>query len=209
MKVGIINYGMGNIKSVYNAIDTLGHQAILLDQPEMIDDVERIILPGVGTFSEGMTKLKERKWIEPLSEQVHVKKKPLLGICLGMQLLASSGTECGNCLGLGFIEGVVKKINFKDKELRLPHIGWNTVSFSSKSKLYENLGADQDYYFIHSYVFTPDKLDCISGICNYGIDFVASVEKENIFGTQYHPEKSHKAGLAVLKNFIEYKGDFY
>ena len=207
LKIGIIDYGMGNINSVYNAIQVLGHQPIFLKSPDMITSVDRVILPGVGAFGEGMKRLEKDNWANALETECKIGTKPLLGICLGMQLLASEGYEFGHCKGLNFISGKVKKLEIH-KNYRLPHIGWNTVKFNSESNLYKDLEIERDFYFVHSYVFIPDNSKKISGICNYGIDFVASIEHKNIFGTQFHPEKSHKAGLTVLNNFIRYEVNF-
>lgn len=207
LKIGIIDYGMGNINSVFNAIQVLGYEAVFLKNPDMITEVDKVILPGVGAFGEGMKKLEESNWVNTLKNECKIGMKPLLGICLGMQLLASEGNEFGHYKGLNFISGKVEKLSLNEKKYRLPHIGWNTVKFASKSNLYNNLGEERDFYFVHSYVFIPNNEKDISGVCNHGTDFVASIENKNIFGTQFHPEKSHKTGLAVLNNFIQYEVD--
>lgn len=200
MQVGIINYGMGNVKSVLNAVKILGFNGMLINEPSEIDRCGKIILPGVGAFQEGMRKLNGAGWTVEIQRAVREKGMPLLGICLGMQLLAETGTEHGISTGLGLIAGRVEKL--ETEEFPLPHIGWNTVRFSLNNRLYLGLGKEQDYYFVHSYVLVPADQSIVSGVCNYQKDFVASVEQDNIFGTQYHPEKSQKAGLAVLKNFL-------
>ena len=207
LKIGIIDYGMGNINSVFNAIQVLGHEAVFLKNPDMITEVDKLILPGVGAFGEGMKRLEEANWVNTLENECKIGTKPLLGICLGMQLLASEGYEFGHYKGLNFISGKVEKLSLNEKQYRLPHIGWNTVKFVSESNLYNNLGEERDFYFVHSYVFIPNDEKDVSGVCNHGTDFVASIENKNIFGTQFHPEKSHKAGLAVLNNFIQYEVD--
>lgn len=198
---------MGNINSVFNAIEFLGYNALVLDNANMLKDVDKIILPGVGAFSEGMKRLHAGNWCDILKKECIENKKPILGICLGMQLLASESYEFGHCYGLNFIRGTVKKIEFSNQTYRLPHIGWNEVCFKENSQLYLSMETQQDFYFVHSFVFQPENKNYISGVCNYGVDFSASVEKENIFGTQYHPEKSHKMGLNVLNNFVRYGGE--
>lgn len=200
MQVGIINYGMGNVKSVLNAVNILGFDGMLINAPSEISECGKIILPGVGAFQEGMRKLNSAGWTVEIQRAVRENRMPLLGICLGMQLLAETGTEHGICTGLGLVAARVEKLEVA--ELPLPHIGWNTVQFSSNNRLYLGLGKEQDFYFVHSYVLVPADQSIVSGTCNYQKDFVASVEQDNIFGTQYHPEKSQKAGLTVLKNFL-------
>jgi len=209
MKIGIINYGMGNIGSVCNAVEYLGYDVVDLKSAKDLKKSDKIILPGVGAFKEGMARLNENDWVEALRSECVKNGKPLLGICLGMQLLAEESYEFGESKGLGFIAGNVDKIKFNDNQwYRLPHIGWNTVNVEKKeSKLYLNMNQEVDMYFVHSYVFEPIDRSVISGTCDYGIKFVASIEKDNIFATQFHPEKSHKSGLNLLNNFIEHGGE--
>lgn len=206
LKIGIVNYGMGNIGSVFNAIEFLGQTPVILDTPAELKAVDKFILPGVGAFSEAMKLLKQKNWCEQIRIECLEYQKPVLGICLGMQLLATESYEFGHCEGLDLIGGSVRKLSFAAEAYRLPHIGWNTVSFKKNDTLYAQMEAAQDFYFVHSYAFQPQDECHVSGICNYGVDFTASVEKENIFGTQYHPEKSHKMGLKVLDNFMKYGG---
>jgi glutamine amidotransferase len=198
----IIDYGMGNLRSVANAFAVLGCEALISNQPEDLRRVDRIVLPGVGAFGDGMDNLQAAGWLKPLEEEVRHKGKPFLGLCLGMHLLASTGTEHGTHTGLNWIPGNVKRIETDAPSIRVPHIGWNDVYFTQKSGLYADLGDSQTFYFVHSYILSPQDDTVVSGICNYGVDFAASVEMDNIFATQFHPEKSHKAGLSVLKNFL-------
>jgi len=202
-KVTIIDYGMGNLQSVINAFMAVGAKVTVTDCPQDLYNADRIVLPGVGAFGDGMKNLRDRGWIEVLKNEVLVKKKQFLGICLGMQLLATTGTEHGRHTGFGWIPGTVEK--FPDCRLPVPHIGWNDVYFTNKNSLFAGLGDAQVFYFVHSYVLRPEDPSVISGKCTYGIDFAASIESDNIFATQFHPEKSHKAGLAVLKNFLNIK----
>jgi glutamine amidotransferase len=202
MDVAIIDYGMGNLRSVANACAALGARFQIASQPGQLRDAERIVLPGVGAFGDGMSNLRRLSWLEVLEEEVRQKQKPFLGICLGMQLLAASGTEFGVHQGLGWIPGKVIRIACEDLAVRVPHIGWNDVRFTRKNGLYAEMGEVQVFYFVHSYVLVPEDPSVVSGYCEHGIEFAASVECDNISGTQYHPEKSHKAGLAVLRNFL-------
>ena len=200
-KVYIIDYGMGNLKSIANAFTALGADVKVTVSPDELKLAERIVLPGVGAFGDGMHNLREHGWIEALNEEVMVKKKPFLGVCLGMQLLASLSTEHGKHEGFGWIPGEVDRINANN--VRVPHIGWNDVRFVKNGGIYSGMDDAQVFYFVHSYVFKPDDPSVVSGLCSYGGEFTASIEKDNIYATQFHPEKSHKKGLMVLKNFLE------
>jgi len=206
MKLSIINYGMGNLRSVENAFQALGCPAKIAHHPDDLRVAERIVLPGVGAFGDGMQNLRSGGWLEVLEEEVRSKGKPFLGLCLGMQLLATRGTEHGIYDGLNWVPGTVKKIDCDDPNIRIPHIGWNEVRCTRFDGLYAGLGDSQVYYFVHSYVLWPDDSTAVSGLCSHGIDFAASVEVGNIWATQYHPEKSQKAGLKVLQNFLDMRG---
>ena len=202
MELAIINYGMGNLQSVANAFSVLGCQAQVTSRPEDLRMAERIVLPGVGAFGDGMDALQAAGWIDVLEEEVRHKGKPFLGLCLGMQLLATTGTEHGRHAGLNWIPATVERIESDDPAIRVPHIGWNDVWFSKKDGLYSGLGDSEVFYFVHSYVLCSEDTTVISGFCSHGIEFAASVEMDNILATQYHPEKSQKAGLKVLQNFL-------
>lgn len=206
MKVTIVDYGMGNLRSVANAFEVLGCPAQISNDPKDLRTAERIVLPGVGAFGDGMHNLRTVGWIDALEEQVRQKGKPFLGLCLGMQLLATTGTEYGIHAGLNWIPGRVERIQSDDPTLRVPHIGWNDVRFIKKEGLYANLRDSQVFYFVHSYVLRPEDSTVVSGVCFYGIEFAASLEMGNIWATQYHPEKSQKAGLEVLRNFLNVRG---
>lgn len=196
----IIDYGMGNLGSVANAVEAAGGRPVLVRTPGELRGADRIILPGVGAFGDGARNLRERGWIEAMSEEALVKGRPFLGVCLGMQLLASRGTEHGRHEGLGWIPGECRR--FELTGLRVPHVGWNSVRFRAGSKLFAGLGEAADFYFVHSFVFHPEDPGLVSGTCDYGGDFCAALERDNIHAAQFHPEKSHRAGLAVLKNFL-------
>jgi len=203
-KIVIIDYGISNLTSVANAFSYLGEKTIISNKAQDIKDAEKIILPGVGAFGDGMKNLKELGLIEVLNEEVIKNGKPLLGLCLGMQLLADEGEEGGLIKGLGYIQGKVKKLEPKDKNLRVPHIGWNDVFLKKDCPLLSGLKEYEDFYFVHSYHLVPEE-DVTVGTCEYGEKFVAVVQKNNIFATQFHPEKSQRPGLKILKNFIKYK----
>jgi imidazole glycerol-phosphate synthase subunit HisH len=196
----IIDYGMGNLRSVYNACSIFSEHVIVSKNKNDLINAERLILPGVGAFPDGVLNLENNGLIDVLNSEVIDKGKPILGICLGMQLFAESGTENSNQSGLGWISGSVIKLESNAK-IRLPHIGWNDVSVMKDSRLYEGLESGNDFYFVHSYALVPEDEKVISGVSDYGFNFVASVETSNIFGTQYHPEKSQGPGLKVLENF--------
>lgn len=196
--VAIIDYGMGNVASVQKALNFLKIESIITNNHQLISNAEYIILPGVGSFKKGMMNLKEKELDTLLTEEVIRKKKKFLGICLGMQLLIENGTEPVNTKGLGWIKGTVKK--FDVPGLRIPHMGWNNITVLNE-KFYKDL-SDFDFYFIHSYHMVPEDRSVISATVNYGGDVVASIQKDNIFATQFHPEKSQIAGLMVLKSFF-------
>jgi glutamine amidotransferase len=194
---------MGNLRSVANAFEAIGNPAEITAEPEDLRSADGIVLPGVGAFGDGMQNLEERGFLEVLETEVRQKRKPLLGLCLGMQLLASGSSEHGAHPGLGWIPGMVTRLEPADAALRVPHIGWNDVRFTSPNGLFSRLGDAATFYFVHSYVFRPTDPSVVSGTCDYGGDFPASVECENLYGTQFHPEKSQRAGLAVLERFVE------
>jgi imidazole glycerol-phosphate synthase subunit HisH len=201
----VIDYGMGNLRSVMNAFASLDQPAFIARAPEDLRRADMIVLPGVGAFGDGMQNLRAGGWVGALEEEVREKGKPFLGLCVGMQLLATTGTEHGTHEGLGWVPGVCRRIQADtDAALRVPHIGWNDVRFLKKQGLYSGIKEDaQSFYFVHSYVLEPEDPSVISGLCSYGGEFAASLEVDNIYATQYHPEKSHRAGLSVLKTFIE------
>ena len=204
IKIAIIDYEMGNLRSVANAFDAIGYGASIVQNPNDLSQFSHIVLPGVGAFGDGMKNLRSSGWIDVLEREIIEKRKPFLGICLGMQLLATMGTEHGLYEGLNWISGTVKKIESNDPQIRVPHVGWNDVLFLKKSGLYKDLENSQAFYFVHSYVLDiKDKSSVVSGLTGHGIEFISSIEKDNIYATQFHPEKSQKIGLKVLENFIK------
>lgn len=204
--IAIIDYGMGNLRSVTNALASLGYEAFIARHSDDLSRADKIILPGVGAFGDGMFNLRSLGWVEALEHEVREKGKPFLGICLGMQLLATTGTEHGVHEGLNWVRGVSERVAGNGSNLRVPHIGWNDTAFIKKDGLYNQLGDSHAFYFVHSYVLIPEDASVVTGVCSYGTEFAASVEVDNIWATQYHPEKSHKAGLGVLKNFAAQSG---
>jgi glutamine amidotransferase len=203
MDLAIINCGIGNLTSVAHAFEVLGCTPVITRDPSDLAGAERIVLPGVGAFGDGIRNLRDGGWIGPLEDRVLGDGTPFLGICLGMQLLASEGTEDGPHRGLGWIPGMVRRIDTRDPLLRVPHIGWNDVFFKPESAMYRGMGASATFYFINSYTLHPDDTRIVTGTFQYGEELVASIEKDNIAATQYHPEKSQQAGLHALKNFLE------
>ena len=201
--ITIVNYKMGNIRSIVNVLEYLGIPSRVTSSPDEILKSEKLILPGVGSYFVAMQNLQRMNLIEPLNEVALVIKRPILGICLGMQLFAESGTEEGEVQGLGWISGHVKRFDFKNSLHRIPHTGFNSVHFKSpKSIMYESLGNQVDFYFVHSYRMECDE-EYVSGWADYHGRFVASVERNNVYGTQFHPEKSQSNGLMVLRNFAK------
>lgn len=204
MKVAIINFGMGNLGSVRRALEDLNAEAFIAEHPAALFEANRIVLPGVGAFSEAMANLRERGWAEALQRLVQAEGKPMLGICLGMQLLASHGEEGGGTEGLGLIEGTVRRLDALGCELRVPHVGWNDLTFPSGEPLFAHIPQHSDFYFVHSYAFEPARPQDISALAVYGVPVVAAVRHRHVFGTQFHPEKSSKVGRQLLRNFLDY-----
>jgi glutamine amidotransferase len=201
-RINIIDYGMGNLQSVRNALELLGCEVQVSADPTALSSADALILPGVGAFGEAMNNLQQLKLIEPLRYAVLSEGKPLLGICLGMQLLADSSEERGVYPGLGLIPGQVRKIP-ASRDLRLPHIGWNDVSVSMTTPLFRDLPDRCAFYFVHSYRFECNSAH-IAAIADYGIDITAAVQRDRIFGVQFHPERSQRKGLRLLRNFIDF-----
>ncbi|MBD2464241.1 imidazole glycerol phosphate synthase subunit HisH [Oscillatoria sp. FACHB-1407] len=200
--VGIINYGMGNLRSVANAIASLQFPVQIVDHPTELIQFSHIILPGVGAFGDAMNNLQTQGWISALEKEVRENKKPFLGICLGMQLLATMGTEHGTHKGLDWVAGTVERLPANDPDIRIPHIGWNDAQILKSDGLYAGFTKTPTFYFVHSYVLKPSDRSMVSATTTHGTEFVASIEFDNIYATQFHPEKSQKVGLALLKNFL-------
>lgn len=202
-KVGIIDYGMGNLYSVIGAFEYIGANVEIIHEPEQIIKHTNLILPGVGSFRMGMDNLSNRGLDVAIIDSVLNKKAKILGICLGMQLLGFSSTEDGYTAGLGLLPNKVEEFNSAELNgKKLPHIGFNSIYFENKSSFFGNLPNMPDFYFIHSYRMIPNAKQKNYATCNYGIDFLAAIKFENIYGAQFHPEKSQTNGLTLLKNFL-------
>lgn len=198
--IALIDYKAGNLNSVAKAFEKIGAINFIAKNSKDLQKADKLLLPGVGSFKEAMKNLKELGFIEALKEQVLVQKKPILGICLGMQLFLERGYEGGVCDGLGFIEGEVVKFE-EDLNLKIPHMGWNELEILKQDPLYQDIENRSDFYFVHSF-YAKCKDEFVSAKAQYGHKFVASLQKDHIFATQFHPEKSQNLGLKLLENFI-------
>jgi glutamine amidotransferase len=197
--IGIIDYGMGNLLSVWKAFEKLGFHARIVKDPKDIQKAEKIVLPGVGSFGDCMNNLIRLRLLDPIVN--HIKsEKPYLGICLGLQILFSQSEEFGNHRGLDIIAGRVVRFP-GNLGIKVPHMGWNQIKIVKKSPLLDRINEGTYFYFVHSYFVSPDDETVISTRTDYGITFVSGIWKENIYAFQFHPEKSQKAGLDILKAF--------
>jgi glutamine amidotransferase len=202
-KITIIDYGVGNLWSILSALHYLGFNPTLCSDPHDIVKADSLILPGVGAFRKGMMALRQNGIDQAITEAVQIKGKKILGICLGMQLMSLSSTEDGDTLGLGFIKSTVDKFNSKEiNNKKLPHIGFDLVQSQHECQLFKNLPRSADFYFVHSYRMLSTGLNGSLATCSYGVEFLAAYEQDNIFATQFHPEKSQSNGLILLENFL-------
>ena len=206
MNVTIVDYNSGNISSVINSFTEVAKDKVNLEVTSDINKIkssDKVVLPGQGSFKSCIDALNSINGLtDALSEFVRIKKKPLLGICVGLQMFADIGYEETETKGLGWISGKVSKIDNQNGKYKLPHIGWNQIKIIKDSKIYKNIENNSHMYFVHSYAFIPEDKDVISATTDYSSEIVCSIEKENIFGTQFHPEKSDKIGLKIIDNFI-------
>ena len=212
MSIAIIDYGSGNLRSAAKALEianksvNANSEIVITSDPEVIKKSNKIILPGQGSFRDCYLGIKKiNGLIDTLNDFVLVQKKPIFGICLGMQLFANIGYESEETKGFGWIDGVVKKINNINKTLKLPHMGWNQIEFKKDFLLFSGIENKSHMYFVHSYEFLTKQKDCIVATTNYGNSIIVAVAKDNIFGTQFHPEKSQKDGLKLLENFLKWE----
>jgi glutamine amidotransferase len=199
--VGIVDYGIGNLRSVINACERVNQETFLVQDPAALKQASAIILPGVAAFAQGMKNLEERGFVEPLRQAALQDKKPFLGLCLGMQLLADWGSEGEGRAGLGLIPGTVER--FADGALRVPHIGWNSIEVNRAASSELPLRDGVDFYFVHSYYFKTKHDADVLAWTDYGVRFASIVGRDNIVGCQFHPEKSHPAGTELLTRFFK------
>lgn len=201
----VIDYGIGNLGSIINILNFLNVNFIISGDKKDIENADTLLLPGVGSFPVAMRTLKERDLYENIIEAVKIKNKKILGICLGFQLMCETSTENGNTDGFGFIPGKIERFtSIETKGLSIPHIGYNSIIKENNNPLFKGLKNNADFYFNHSYRLVDGFVDGEKVLCNYGVDFIAAYQKNNIFGAQFHPEKSQTNGLIFMKNFLSY-----
>jgi len=212
MLIAIIDYGSGNLRSAAKALEVANKnlntnlKIIITSDPEVIRKSNKIILPGQGSFRDCFLGIKKIDGlVDILNDFVLVQKKPIFGICIGMQLFAKIGYESKETKGFGWIDGIVKKINNINRTLKLPHMGWNQIEFKKDFSLFSGIENQSHMYFVHSYEFLTKQKDCVVATTNYGNSIIVAVAKDNIFGTQFHPEKSQKNGLKLLENFLKWE----
>lgn len=207
--IAIIDYGMGNLRSVQKAFERVGSEALVTNDPQQVLQAERVVLPGVGAFRDCIRNLEQGGFVEPILKVI-AEGRPFLGICLGLQLLFSESEEFGLHTGLGVIPGRV--VRFPDgmteagEKLPVPHMGWNQIHLTGDSPLFSGIADNSNVYFVHSYYVKPDDPTVVAATCSYGLEFCAAIRKDNLVATQFHPEKSQAIGLAMLKNFAAMKG---
>tara|TARA_B100002051_G_C16736469_1_gene641535 strand:- start:1830 stop:2429 length:600 start_codon:yes stop_codon:yes gene_type:complete len=197
--LGIIDYGCGNIKSLSNALNAIGQNHTVIDNYKLLKKFNKIIIPGVGSYSNAIKKLKKKYFFDEIKN--FANSKPILGICVGMQILSDAGYEEEFTVGLKLISGIVDKI---EKKSKISHVGWNNLNISKKKNLFSGIMQNSDFYFVHSFAFKPTSSKVITSTISYNKKTIASsVESGSIFGVQFHPEKSHKNGIKILKNFCK------
>jgi len=206
--IAIIDYGMGNLRSVQKGFEKIGSEAIVTDDPKIVLQAERVVLPGVGAFRDCMHNLEQGGFVEPILKVIR-EGRPFLGICVGMQLLFTDSVEFGLYRGLNVIPGHV--LRFPDQmmvageKLKVPQMGWNQLCFKRRPPVFDDINDNSNVYFVHSYYVKPDDSSVIATTTDYGIEFCSSIWKDNVVATQFHPEKSQAIGLQILKNFAELK----
>lgn len=204
-KIAIVDYGVGNLHSVYKKLLQLKVEALITNSPKTIAAADKIILPGIGHFGKGMQNLKALSLVETLQEEVLVGKKPVLGICLGMQLMAEHSEEAPEEKGLGWFQNEVVRFKMDDPlHFKIPHIGWNLLEKQKENLIMQTISATDEFYFCHSYHFADADPCAALSKTNYGYPFVSAVARDHIFGVQFHPEKSHDQGITILQNFLNF-----
>ena len=202
-EIVIIDYKMGNLRSVQKAFEKYGIKPVISNDIGTIKNASKLVLPGVGAFKDGMKYLNELNLIDVLNHEVISRKKPLLGICLGMQLISSKSYENGMTNGLGWVDSEIVKFDFEsENRLKVPHVGWNNVTYMNTNPLFSGINNNSDFYFVHSYYFKSNE-DVVTSTTHYGYDFASSIRKNNIYAFQFHPEKSQSVGLKIIENFID------
>lgn len=202
--IGIIDYGMGNILSVQNALEYLGAKVKVCNHPEGLAGLDRLILPGVGAFGDCINNLKTKGFVDALNDFVVKRGRPIYGICLGMQVMAKMGYESGKDEGLGWFDAEVVRLTPSNPKLRIPHVGWNNVTFRKKCDVFKDLPDSPDVYFVHSYYMKCNNEGDLAATFDYEGSFTAAVLKNNIVASQFHPEKSQDYGIVILKNFLDW-----
>lgn len=200
-----MDYGMGNLLSVYSAFDYLGADVTICKTPEELEEVDRIVIPGVGAFKDCIAKLHSENFVSALNQEVLVNKKPTLGICLGMQVMAKKSYEGGEYEGLGWFDAEVIRLHPADESLKIPNIGWNEINYRDGFPLFKDVPQGSDLYLVHSYYMKCNNPDLVVATYDYSFPVTAAVSRDNIFATQFHPEKSQDFGLKILENFINWK----
>ena len=206
--IAIIDYGMGNLRSVQKGFEKVGAEAVVTADPEVILEAERVVLPGVGAFRDCMRNLEQADFVEPIL-QVIAEGRPFLGICVGMQLLFTDSVEFGLYKGLDVIPGHVLRfpegMEVDGEQLKVPHMGWNQLAFRGNQAIFDGISDGSNVYFVHSYYVRPDDDSVVGATTDYGVEFCAAICRDNVIATQFHPEKSQSVGLGILKNFAEMK----
>lgn len=200
--IGIIDYGLGNLRSVAGAVERLDESPVISADPQTLAECSKLILPGVGAFGDGMRNLRERGLVETLDKLVIGGGRPIIGICLGAQLLARRSEEFGEHEGLGWLDADVVRLKPEDPDLRVPHVGWDDLEIVKPSPLFEGLGDEPLFYYVHSYCIIANDPGIVIGDCTYGQRFASALNRDNVFAVQFHPEKSQQDGLTVLGNFL-------
>ncbi len=199
--IAIIDYQMGNLRSVQKALETVGAEAVITSDPGVLEQADKVILPGVGAFEDAIKELQQRDLVSPIQDLID-SSKPLLGICLGLQLLFDVSYEGGEFEGLGVIAGTVKRFDIAP-EFKVPHMGWNQVQIQREAPIFKGIEQDTYFYFVHSYYVVPDDGSTVALTSDYDGEFCAGVWRDNLFAIQFHPEKSQQSGLQLLRNFTE------
>lgn len=207
MTIGILNYGMGNVGSIANMFKKVGARTRLISTADALTDIQALVLPGVGKFDNALQRLRDHNFIEPLNYIAHNEKLPILGICIGMQIMTNRSDE-GNFQGLGWIDAETVHLGLDSKKLRIPHMGWNVAHIEKNSPLFDTRDQnEQRFYFVHSYAVKCNNIDNVLTTSFYGSKFVSAFSQDNIIGVQFHPEKSHKFGMSLFRKFSELSGE--